>query len=139
MGACPGAADATPIAIAPAALGTWLRLRVIDCWLEVCMDRQDPNVAVTGAASSLMVDVSGFTVQGELGRGGMGVMSLAYQDSLARLVALKRVALDVSAPVSNLRALLEVEARLVAQLDHPSIVHVYDRLDADGNVVVVME
>jgi len=103
------------------------------------MDRQDPNVAVTGAASSHMVDVPGFTVQGKLGGGGMGVVSLAYQESLDRQVALKRVALDVSAPVSNLRALLEVEARLVAQLDHPTIVHVHDLLEADGDVVVVME
>jgi len=66
----------------------------------------------------------------ELGRGGMGVVAMAHDTLLQRNVALKRLQVDTQQG----RARLLQEARVTAQLDHPSIVAVHDAgLEADGS------
>lgn len=60
-----------------------------------------------------------------IGRGAMGEVHLARDDRLARHVAVKRVTLaDAS---DALRAQFTAEARILAQLDHPSIPPIYPR------------
>ncbi|MBI1317821.1 MAG: protein kinase [Candidatus Hydrogenedens sp.] len=77
--------------------------------------------------------VGKYTVQRELGRGGMGVVYLATDTSLGRDVALKLVhpAL-VSDPQFAVR--FEREARAVAGLSHPHIVHL-NAFFREGNVL----
>ena len=66
-----------------------------------------------------------FELQGELGRGGMGVVYLAYDPRLGRRVALK--ALGPRLVISDrARARFEREIRAVAALHHPRIVPVYE-------------
>ncbi|MBU1899063.1 protein kinase [Myxococcota bacterium] len=65
----------------------------------------------------------------ELGRGSMGVVSVAQDLTLARLVALKR--LDLESKVPNAAARFLDEARITAQLQHPGIVAVYE-IGVDG-------
>ncbi|HZF68579.1 MAG TPA: protein kinase [Gemmatirosa sp.] len=72
-----------------------------------------------------------FSLERELGRGGMGVVYLARDLMLDRLVALKVLpAATVSDPVSRERFLRE--ARTSALLSHPNIVPVYQADDVDG-------
>ncbi len=73
-----------------------------------------------------------------VGRGGMGSVYRAYDPSLQREVALKRLrprALDVEG-----RVRFEQEARAMAALSHPNVVAVYDvEVVDDEEIVLVME
>jgi ABC-type transport system substrate-binding protein/serine/threonine protein kinase len=72
----------------------------------------------------------------EIGRGGMGVVYLANDPVLDREVAVKVVTPDMVSPESGER--FKREARVVAKMDHPSIVSVYDSGEADGALFFVM-
>ena len=65
-----------------------------------------------------------YRVLQRLGSGGMGEVFLAYDEALSRHIALKRVRPDRSA--EELRRRFDVEARVTALLQHPSIIPVYD-------------
>ncbi|MEU4807675.1 ADP-ribosylglycohydrolase family protein [Nocardia fluminea] len=69
---------------------------------------------------------AGFVIERELGRGGMGAVYAARDRRLPRLTALKLMHHDLFADF-EIRARFEREADLVAQLDHPNIITVYDR------------
>ena len=73
-----------------------------------------------------------------IGRGGMGMVYKARQPALDRFVALKMVR-AVDASNEELLARFRSEARLVAALDHPQIVKVYDYGDQDGLPYLAME
>jgi tRNA A-37 threonylcarbamoyl transferase component Bud32 len=88
--------------------------------------------------SATLPAIEGYDLVAELGRGGMGVVYLAYQQSLQRRVALKvvrpdRLADDIA--VERFRR----EARAAAQLRHPNIVTVYDLVRQDDMHFLVME
>ncbi|HEY0989190.1 MAG TPA: serine/threonine-protein kinase, partial [Kofleriaceae bacterium] len=68
-------------------------------------------------------ELDGFRVVRQLGRGGMGMVYLAYDDVLDRSVALKFMgAADLKAEA---RSRFLVEARAIARLQHPNIVGIY--------------
>lgn len=64
-----------------------------------------------------------FVEQGELGRGGMGVVLRAYDREVERMVALKIAHADLSPDDAHR---FGEEARVTARLAHPNIVPVYD-------------
>ncbi len=65
-----------------------------------------------------------YEIVGELGRGGMGVVYRARDPVLSRDVAVKMVSLEESPEISEER--FRREARVVAGLDHPAIVPIFD-------------
>ncbi|MGV9414459.1 serine/threonine-protein kinase [Nocardia sp. NPDC003693] len=67
-----------------------------------------------------------YVVEGELGRGGMGSVFLARHPRLPRLTALKVLNRHLFSDPES-RARFDREAELVARLDHPNIVAIYDR------------
>ncbi len=69
---------------------------------------------------------AGYVIERELGRGGMGSVYLAKHPRLPRLTALKLLNQEMFTD-NEIRARFIREADLVAQLDHPNIVTVYDR------------
>jgi len=80
-----------------------------------------------------------FELLGELGRGGMGVVYLARQLSLGRLVALKMLPGDLSADATAL-ARFQREIRALARCDHPHIVKVLaSGALPDGRLYYAME
>src|SRR5579883_687562 len=82
--------------------------------------------------------VPGYEIEGELGRGGMGVVYKARQLSLNRTVALKVVhAADRLDGKSLIRFLAEAEA--VASVRHPNVVQVYDFGDHNGRPFLALE
>ncbi|MFC8043912.1 protein kinase [Nocardia sp. NPDC057353] len=81
---------------------------------------------------------AGFTVERLLGAGGMGSVYLARQPRMDRLIALKLLNRELFTH-TEVRARFEREADLVAQLDHPSIVAVYDRGTEDGQLWISMQ
>jgi serine/threonine-protein kinase len=65
-----------------------------------------------------------YEIISELGRGGMGVVYRARDPRLNRDVAVKLIPPSQLSPESEQR--FQREAQLVAQMDHPSIVPIYD-------------
>ena len=69
--------------------------------------------------------VPGFDIEGELGRGGWGVVYRARQKHLNRTVALKMILAGGHAGAEEHKRFL-VEAEVIASLQHPGIVQVYE-------------
>jgi eukaryotic-like serine/threonine-protein kinase len=78
-----------------------------------------------------------FQVDKLLGRGGMGEVYLARQNSLNRLVALKVLRPDLTNPTYLSR--FEAEAWSAAKLNHPNIVHIYSLGIFEGLRFIAME
>src|SRR5262249_22084271 len=74
----------------------------------------------------------------ELGRGGMGVVYRARQLGLHRTVALKMVLAGIRNGPKEL-ARFRAEAAVIARLQHPNIVQIYDVGEAAGRPYFVLE
>jgi predicted Ser/Thr protein kinase len=97
-----------------------------------------PAAATETTASAAPVNIPGYEVLGELGRGGMGVVYKARQIGLNRLVALKMIlAGEHAGPQEKARFRLEAEA--VARLQHPGIVQIYDIGEQEGRPYFSLE
>jgi tRNA A-37 threonylcarbamoyl transferase component Bud32 len=86
--------------------------------------RVRPSAQPATASTDGSAGVSGFEIEGTLGRGGMGVVYKAKQVGLNRVVALKML---IAGPYADpsLRARFLLEAESVAALEHPGIVKVF--------------
>jgi WD40 repeat protein len=82
--------------------------------------------------------VPGYEVLEELGRGGMGVVYLARQLHLQRLVALK-VLNPGGVDRAEGRARFQTEAEAVARLQHPNIVQVFEVGECRGTPYFSLE
>ncbi|MFC9896118.1 serine/threonine-protein kinase [Nocardia sp. NPDC127579] len=81
---------------------------------------------------------AGYTIERLLGRGGMGSVYLARHPRLPRQTALKLLSRELYED-EEIRARFEREADLVAQLDHPNIVTVFDRGVEDEQLWISMQ
>jgi serine/threonine protein kinase/Tfp pilus assembly protein PilF len=92
--------------------------------------RTDDFVAEHG-----LPEVPGYELFARLGRGGMGIVYLARQVSLKRLVALKMI--QNANPTSLARFRIEAEA--VARLTHPNIVQIHQVGEHEGRPFLSLE
>ena len=97
---------------------------------------QSPEAApATLTAPGLVGD---YEIQGEVGRGGMGVVYKARHRGLHRLAALKMVlAGEFASPAQELR--FRLEAELAARVQHPNIVQVYEIGSYAGRPFLALE
>jgi serine/threonine protein kinase len=82
-------------------------------------------------------DFAGYQVQGIVGRGGMSVVYQAEHPRLARIVALKVLALEL-AEDDRFRERFVRESRLAASLDHPNIIPIYDAGSSEDLLYIAM-
>ncbi|MCE9562038.1 MAG: protein kinase [Planctomycetes bacterium] len=100
------------------------------------------TIVVSGAGQNntieVLVSVPGYEILGELGRGGMGVVYKARQQSLNRLVALKMI---LGAGTGDSPAVIRflTEAEAVAAIRHPNVVQVYDHGQSCGQPFMALE
>jgi len=85
------------------------------------------------------MEIPGYKIQHQVGQGGMATVYLAIQESLDRSVVLK--ILDINGPAAN-ETLIErflSEGRIVAALDHPNIITIFDIGIAGDSLYISME
>ena len=92
-------------------------------------DRASPTSA--GTTGSRPPYVPGYEVLRELGHGGMGVVYLARQVRLNRLVALKMIRSGSNVEPELLHR-FQIEAEIVARLQHPHIVQIHEVGQIEG-------
>jgi len=86
--------------------------------------------------------IPGYTIEAELGRGGMGAVYKAVQQSSGRVVAIKTLLPNMAATPERVRT-FEREVELTRQLKHPNIVELLEhgrcRHAAGGGFYCVLE
>lgn len=89
-----------------------------------------------------MQQIGRYQIEGELGRGAMGVVYRAYDPAIGRRVAVKTIRLDQLADEAGrgrLQERLLREAQSAGILSHPNIVTIYDIFEEAGNAYIFME
>ncbi len=82
--------------------------------------------------------VSNYHILEKLGQGGMGIVYKALDPRLDRFVALKFLPPDKN-PTDAQHGRFLLEAKSASQLNHPSIVHIYDIGQIDDSAFIAME
>lgn len=95
-------------------------------------------LTATGAKVAPESLVGPYEVMDELGTGGMGVVYKARHIHLNRTVALKMIIGGLNVGEENLNR-FRLEAEVVAKLNHPNIVQVYDVGDHNGVPYIALE
>lgn len=80
----------------------------------------------------------GYDLGEELGRGSFGIVFSAYHRRLNREVAVKQLPRAFGAD-PDVRARFVAEAQILADLEHPHIVGIFDYVEHDGLCLLVME
>ena len=76
---------------------------------------------------------AGYSIEGVLGRGGMGVVYVAEQPELGRKVAIKVIAPALASDPDYLRR-FKHESRLAAAIEHPNAIPIYEAGVAEGEI-----
>jgi tetratricopeptide (TPR) repeat protein len=90
-----------------------------------------------GALAHARTRIGRYRVLRVLGEGGMGIVYAAYDDELARAVAIKLLRGAGSHPSSRDR--MRREAQAMAQVSHPNVVQIHDVGEHDGELFLTME
>ena len=97
-----------------------------------------PECVLSFAAAEVWPEVPGLDVLGVLGKGGMGVVYDAFQPKLRRRVALKVLSPHLAFDEAFM-ARFQAEGLLLARLQHPHVVTVFDVGIHGGLPYIVME
>ena len=82
--------------------------------------------------------ISHYRLEGEIGRGGMGVVYRALDTKLGRPVAIKVLSPESTGDPTRRRRLVQ-EARAASALNHPHIVTIYEVDEQNGTTFIAME
>jgi serine/threonine protein kinase len=79
-----------------------------------------------------------YQVKSLIGEGGMGNVYLAEHTSIGRTVAIKALRSELASN-EEIRKRFKNEASVMARLQHPSIVSLFDYVEQDGGLYLIME
>jgi len=82
--------------------------------------------------------LGGYLLEEEIGRGSMGMVYRGRQVALGREVAIKVLPRALAKDASYVARFIR-EAQIIAGLNHPNIVHIYDAGQQSGVLYFVME
>ncbi|MBL9077911.1 MAG: serine/threonine protein kinase [Planctomycetes bacterium] len=102
------------------------------------LDALDFVQQVVGHTEDVPERLGEYRIKGVLGRGGMGIVYLGWQEELEREVALKVLSPHYSSD-STMRKRFRAEARATAALHHRHIVPIYDYGQSQGMLYFAME
>ncbi|MEL6499513.1 MAG: protein kinase [Planctomycetota bacterium] len=86
----------------------------------------------------MLSQVGPYRIDGDLGRGGMGVVYRATDTRLGRSVAVKALPAEFAADPARLER-FQREARTLAQLNHPNLAGIHGVEEQGGNRYLVLE
>lgn len=102
------------------------------------VDGKEPSMTIIGATTGEPQTPFGrYEIKTELGRGAFGIVNLAFDPILRRKVAIKSP--RVGKLSTNAKRDFLVEARQLAQLNHPGIVKVFDIVADDDRCFIVFD
>ncbi len=81
--------------------------------------------------------IAGYTVEQQIGEGGMAVVYRARDQRLSRQVALKLLAPELAEDTAFRQRFIR-ESQAAAAVDHPNIIPVYEAGDAGGSLFIAM-
>jgi Protein kinase domain len=93
---------------------------------------------MTSSEERIRAALPGYDIGGQVGRGGCGVVLSGVHRQLQRSVAIKQIPPQFVDDPAARRRFVD-EARLMAAIDHPHVVPVYDYIEQDDFCVLVME
>ncbi|MGV9412010.1 protein kinase domain-containing protein [Nocardia sp. NPDC003693] len=91
-----------------------------------------------GDIARVRAALPGYEVDGQVGRGGCGVVLAGTHRGLARRVAIKQIPPQFADDAQVRRRFVD-EARMMAALDHPHVVPVYDYIEHEDLCLLVLE
>jgi|JI10StandDraft_1071094.scaffolds.fasta_scaffold186054_2 serine/threonine protein kinase len=100
--------------------------------------RQALKARLFPGSTQLAPHIGRFTLLRELGRGGMGIVYAAYDETLDRRVALKLL-YELNTGDRHAQTRLLREAQAMARLNHPNIATVYEAGTHEGRIYLAME
>jgi serine/threonine protein kinase/formylglycine-generating enzyme required for sulfatase activity len=101
------------------------------------VDKSEREIDASASAATTPQYIGRYRVERVLGRGGFGIVYLAHDDQLQRLVAIKVPYGHLVSGPPDAEAYL-TEARTVANLEHPNIVPVFDVGSNDAYPVFIV-
>ena len=130
---------ASQATIPPPSSGTNLHDdQTLQAAISIAEPRDDQTAPSMAPGDNPEIQLEGYEILGELGRGGMGVVYRAMDLRLKRVVALKMVLAGAHADTAELQR-FQLEAEAVAQLQHPNIVQIHDVGEHNGRPFLSLE
>jgi serine/threonine-protein kinase len=96
------------------------------------------ETAAAQAAGPSSIRISGYRIDGEIGRGGVGIVYRAAQERTSRVVAIKTMLPDVPVTEKAIRS-FQREVEVTRQLKHPNIVELIEHGKVQGTFYFVLE
>ncbi|MBL7187070.1 MAG: serine/threonine-protein kinase [Phycisphaerae bacterium] len=115
-------------------------LEKIDALFDSLVQADENDFEETASGQDLVGrKIGSFEIVEMIGRGGMGVVYLARDTKLDRLVAIKSIPIELQAD-SRARTRFTREAKMLASLSHPNIGVIHDIIEqTDGTDYLVLE
>jgi serine/threonine protein kinase len=115
-------------------------IEAVDSLLASLVQIDEKEFEITSASEDLIGQKIGvFEITEVIGRGGMGIVYLARDTKLERLVAIKSMPPELTTDTTA-RMRFQREAKLLASLNHPNIAVIHDMVEEkDGVAYLILE